>query len=116
MKRKAERRLSFALIWLVIMLVAGISACDKTDHVPQNEVWISGNAFSPKNMTVSKNTTVTWRNKDGEAHTVTSDTAGLFDSGTIQAGSTYTHQFTTTGTFSYHCNFHGSMTGTITVQ
>lgn len=116
MKRKVERKITFALAWVILLTIAGIMGCDKTDHVPTNEVWISGNTFSPKTITVSPNTTITWRNKDGDNHTVSSDTTGWFDSGTLQAGATYTHQFTMTGTYTYHCNFHGSMTGTVIVQ
>lgn len=116
MKTKAAKKITFALTWVVLVSIAGIMGCDKTEHVPENEVWISGNAYSPKTITVAKNTTITWRNKDAVNHTVTSDTAGLFDSGLLQGGNTYQHQFTTTGTFTYHCNFHSNMTGTVVVQ
>ena len=80
-----------------------------------NEVWIQSMAFNPGSITVTVNTTVTWTNKDGVAHTVTSNT-GLFDSGTMNNGATYSHQFTTAGTYPYHCTPHPSMTATVTVQ
>jgi plastocyanin len=34
---------------------------------------------------------------------------GLFDSGNIAASATYTHTFTATGTFTYHCLVHSMM-------
>ena len=71
--------------------------------------------FSPSTITVSLNTTVTWTNKDGVSHTVTSDT-DLFDSGSIGDGQTYSYTFTTAGTYHYKCSFHSSMTGTVVVN
>ena len=85
-----------------------------------NEVWIQNNAFSPPTRTVSVNTTVTWTNKDGAAHTVTSGTPGVpngdFNSGNMAPGATFSHQFTAAGSYPYYCGIHQSMTGTITVQ
>ncbi len=79
----------------------------------QANVEISGFAFSPSTLTITKGTTVTWTQKDSAPHTVTS---GTFDSGTLNSGQTYSHTFNETGSFNYHCNFHQSMTGTIVVQ
>jgi plastocyanin len=70
-----------------------------------NEVWIQGMAFVPSTITVSAGTTITWTNKDGMTHTVTSD-AALFDSGNIGSGGTYSHNFATAGTYKYHCSIH----------
>jgi plastocyanin len=72
-------------------------------------------AFSPATLTVPVNTTVTWQNNDGIAHTSTSDT-GVWDTGSIPAGGTKTTAFTTAGTFPYHCSVHPMMTGKIVVQ
>jgi plastocyanin len=80
-----------------------------------DEVWLQGSVFNPTTLTVAVNTTVKWTNKDSYAHTVTSDVAG-FDSGNLDAGGVFTHQFTTKGTFAYHCNYHSMMKGTIIVQ
>ena len=79
------------------------------------DINIASRAFSPATITVPVNTTVTWTNNDGMAHTVTSDT-GLFDSGTFGAGGTYSYQFTTAGTYNYHCTLHPDMIATIIVQ
>jgi hypothetical protein len=56
---------------------------------------------------------VTFRNDDGEAHTFTAD-SGAFDSGVLSGGQSFTFTFGT-GTFTYHCNIHPSMRGTIAV-
>jgi len=80
-----------------------------------NEVLIQGMAYSPLSLTVAVNTTVKWTNNDNVSHSVTSDT-GLFDSGLFGNGGTYSRQFTTAGTFNYHCSIHPYMTATIIVQ
>jgi plastocyanin len=80
-----------------------------------NEVFIQGMAFNPATITVAPGTTITWTNKDGVAHTVTSNT-GLFESGSFSANGTYSHLFGTPGTYLYHCTIHPSMTGTIVVN
>jgi plastocyanin len=77
-------------------------------------VSIKGFAFNPKSLTVAAGTTVVWTNNDKVAHTSTSDT-GIWDSGHIQPGKTFSHTFATAGTFSYHCNIHPSMKGSIVV-
>jgi len=79
-----------------------------------NEVFIQGMAFSPAALTVMAGTTVTWTNKDGMTHTVTSDTS-LFDSGNVASNATYSYTFANAGTYAYHCTIHPSMKGTITV-
>jgi plastocyanin len=71
--------------------------------------------FSPTPRNVPVGTTVTWTNATtGTPHTTTSDT-GAWDSGTVNAGGSFSFTFTTAGTFNYHCSFHQSlgMVGTI---
>jgi plastocyanin len=70
--------------------------------------------FSPATVTVPIGSTVIWTNKDSAPHTVTSD-SGVFDSGNLAEGGTFSHTFTQAGTFKYHCNLHPSMTGKIIV-
>ncbi len=72
-------------------------------------------AFSPAALTVPIGTTVIWTNNDATTHTVTSNT-GLFDSGSLNNGATFSFTFNTKGTFEYHCTIHTTMHGTITVQ
>lgn len=83
----------------------------------QQTVSISGFSFQPSSMNVKVGDTVTWTNQDPTTHTVTADD-GSFDSGNIASatGGTYSHTFTTVGTFSYHCAIHPSMKGTVVVE
>ncbi len=74
--------------------------------------------FSPDTVTVvmGVNNTVYWTNSDTAAHTATSDTAGIFDSGILNSGGTYQYTFTTPGTYTYHCSLHSWMQGTVIVK
>jgi plastocyanin len=80
-----------------------------------NEVFIQNMAYNPSSLTVQANTTIKWTNKDGVAHTVTSDT-GLFDSGSMNNGSTFSYTFKNPGTYFYHCTPHPSMTASVTAN
>ena len=77
-------------------------------------VRLAGGRFSPATVTVAAGGTVTWLNDDGSKHTVTADNA-TFDSGTLNAGATFAHTFTTAGSFTYICDFHSDMRGTVLV-
>jgi len=91
------------------------SSSNPTTNPGANEVWIQGMAFNPATITVNAGTTITWTNKDGVAHTVTSNT-GVFDSGTMNVNGTYSHLFSIAGSFPYHCTIHPSMTATVVVN
>lgn len=88
-----------------------------------------GMAFSPATLTIKPGDTVTWTWNEG-GHSVTSGTDGVADGsfcspsdarcsdGTLSsAGATYSHTFTTAGSFPYFCAAHFSigMTGVINV-
>jgi YVTN family beta-propeller protein len=75
---------------------------------------ISGFSFADP-IRVKTGQTVTWTNRDAVPHTVTSDT-GLWDSGDIAAGGTWSRRFTLPGTYAYHCGNHPAMTATIIVS
>ncbi len=78
------------------------------------DVTIINFAFDPAAITIKAGTTVRWINQDSASHTVTSDT-GLWDSGNVAQGASFSRVFDTVGTFAYHCGIHPSMKGTITV-
>jgi plastocyanin len=78
-------------------------------------VTISNFSFSPATITIKVGSTVTWTNKDGTTHTVTSN-SGVFDSGNLAPNATFSYTFNSAGSFSYHCSIHTYMTGTIVVQ
>ena len=71
-------------------------------------------AFSPSSLSVQAGTRVTFTNHDAPTHTFTAN-GGLFDSGDVASGQSYSFTFTKAGSYAYHCQIHSSMTGTITV-
>jgi len=71
--------------------------------------------FMPMAVTVHAGDTVTWTNMDEEPHTVTSD-VGLFRSGGIDGGGSYSFKFEKPGVYKYTCSIHPQMIGTVTVQ
>jgi len=79
-----------------------------------NAVAIQNFAFSPATTTVKAGTTVTWTNRDQDAHTVTAS-KGPFRSKTLNPGDTFSFTFTTAGTFEYLCTIHPFMTATVVV-
>jgi plastocyanin len=73
-------------------------------------------AFSPATLSIKVGTQVVWTNTTDAAHTVTSDTAGVFGTpSSLNTNQTFMFTFTTPGTFAYHCNIHPYMKATITV-
>jgi len=58
--------------------------------------------------------TVEVTNTDGAAHTWTS-TNGLFDSGNLNRGDSFSFTFSEPGEYAFVCTIHPSMTGTLTV-
>jgi YVTN family beta-propeller protein len=96
-----------------IVIVPGMGAA-LSAPAPASVTDITGFAFTDT-LKIKAGQTVTWTNKDPVPHTVTSDT-GLWDSGDIAAGASYSTKFTLPGAYAYHCNNHPAMTGTVVVS
>jgi plastocyanin/uncharacterized membrane protein len=69
-------------------------------------------SFQPAQITAHPGETVTWKNEDIFAHTVTADD-GSFDSGLIQPGQTWKMTVQKAGTIAYHCAPHPNMKATL---
>jgi plastocyanin len=80
-----------------------------------NAVLIKNFMFSPMAVVVKAGTTVTWKNLDGEPHTVVND-AGLFRSTALDQNDTYKFKFEKAGVYKVFCGIHPNMKETITVQ
>lgn len=82
---------------------------------PAAQVTIANMSFSPRILTVTAGTMVTWVNRDGDAHSVESRGKGFTSSPLLNTGQKYSYTFTTPGTYEYYCAVHASMTGKIVV-
>lgn len=72
-------------------------------------------AYMPMTVTVAAGSTVTWKNLDGEPHTVTS-TDGLFRSGALDQDESFSFKFTKPGVYKYICSIHPKMRAEIVVK
>jgi len=71
--------------------------------------------FEPMSLAVVAGTKVTWKNFDGEPHTIHSiDDA--FRSGALDQNDTFSFQFDKPGTYRYVCSIHPQMVATIVVK
>jgi plastocyanin len=104
---------TFSILLAVVSLVARLgTVAAQTSNAAA--VQVVDFAFDPAALTVPVGTTVTWTNAGSRPHTVTADD-GSFDSGRLDPGEQFSQTFDQPGTFTYHCNFHPDMQGSITV-
>lgn len=73
-------------------------------------------SFQYNDLSVAPGTTITVKNTDSAEHTVTSDTAGQFLADDVKRGTPVTFTAPSKpGKYTYHCEYHASMHGTLTV-
>lgn len=70
--------------------------------------------YEPDPVVVQVGGKVTWQNEDTAPHTATADD-GSFDTGTIEKGKLGSATFKEPGTFTYFCEIHPTMHGTVEV-
>ncbi|HEV7771039.1 MAG TPA: cupredoxin family copper-binding protein [Solirubrobacterales bacterium] len=70
--------------------------------------------FEPATVTIQAGGKVTWLNQDAEEHTATLDD-GSFSTGDLAEGKLKSESFKTPGTYSYFCEIHPDMKGTVEV-
>lgn len=75
---------------------------------------ISDFKFKPDTVTVKAGSSITWVNEDTAPHTATAKDG--FDTGTLKKGESKAVTVSKPGTFSYVCQFHAFMTGTVVVK
>lgn len=97
---------------LGILGVVAVSGC--TSMNTGNTVTIQNNTFNPTVLTVQAGTMVTWINKDSKTHHVVSN-SGLFDSGSLTTGMSYSYTFNKAGNYPYHDAAQTTMKGTVVV-
>lgn len=77
-------------------------------------IMISNYDYEPMKLTVRAGTRITVINRDQTAHTLTAR-SGAFDSGTVNPGQSRTFTASRPGVYTYYCQFHAFMSGTLTV-
>ena len=109
--------------WLFIMMLLALigSSCAQASiptpapapGVAVDQVTIKDFAFNPEKIIIKVGDTVTWTHQDSAPHTTT---GGIWDSGTLQQGQTYSRAFDKAGNWNYQCNIHPYMKGKVTVE
>ncbi|MEO5903679.1 MAG: plastocyanin/azurin family copper-binding protein [Gemmatimonadaceae bacterium] len=129
---KRTCKLGFAVVATILAACSGGGATDSTGNGsgsgpgPGTDntcgdggvICVLGNTFSPVNITISKNGSVTFTPKTAVSHNIVFDAPnalGVTDVGAF-SGASVSRTFTETGTFPYHCTLHNGMNGTIKVQ
>jgi len=77
-------------------------------------ITIENMQFNPPQLTVHRGDSIVWVNNDLVPHTATADK--VFDSGSIAVNASWSYVATKSGQYPYHCTFHPTMKGKITVQ
>jgi len=121
-------------IGIVVIIVIGIIATavgDSSVGAPSNAVVNNApgsstpgcepDCFIPTTTTIRAGGTITWMNGDTAAHTATAGTAtdgpsGVWDSGLIMTGGSYSYTADTAGTFDYFCMVHPWMSGVVIIR
>jgi plastocyanin len=110
-RRHKQGMKSIALALLAAMALIGATPQPASQPIT---VHIKNFQYTPQNLTVHQGDTVTFVNDDDEAHTVTA-TGKAFDSGGLDTNQSWQHAFKTKGKYSYFCEMHPYMKGSVTV-
>lgn len=103
------------LSWCALALVAALAAAPAALAAVDRPVRIKNNTYSPDPVSVASGDSITWRNDDSVAHTATDD-GGTWSTSQINPGQSVKRFFNTPGIYTYHCQIHSTMKGTVRVS
>jgi plastocyanin len=84
-------------------------------NIPTGASTQTTTAFGQNPLTIAVGTTISWLNDDNTTHDTVAD-GGQWSSGNLTPGGRFNFTFTSAGRFTYHCQIHPNMVGTIVVQ
>ena len=93
---------------------SGNAPAPSGDAVRSAKVEIVDFAYDPDPVTIEAGGKVIWQNMDSAPHTATADD-GSFDTGDLDEGKLKSESFKQPGTYSYFCEIHPDMKGTVEV-
>src|SRR5947207_2604180 len=112
---KSVRHFVGALFVSALLAAAPLQSSSAAEAPAANTIVMKNFDFSPMSLTIKAGGSVTWKNLDGEPHTVTS-VDGLFRSGALDQNDSFTFKFDKPGTYKYLCSIHPRMTAAIIVK
>ena len=111
---------------VVVAVAAIVGSTFAPARAETKTVEIPDRFFRPAQLTIVVGDTVRWTNTDDQRHSVSANTSAqaqgeFFDSGTrcpgnllgnncLRPGESFSHTFSSVGTFTYRCRIHGSNT------
>lgn len=95
--------------------VAAESSAAATATTGNGTIAIQNFMFNPMSLVVPAGTTVSWKNLDGEPHTIRS-VDDTFRSGALDQNDSFSFRFDKPGTYKYVCSIHPQMVATIVVK
>ena len=108
------------LIVTIALLSIGFVTADNVlaeSKLPDVTVSVFNFGFSPDPVTIQVGDTITWENNQGFHNVVSTSGPESFSSGApAGAGWSYSRTFTQPGTYTYICEVHSNMQGTIIVE
>lgn len=97
------------------LLCSAVIAAAPTNRAATHTITVENMAYSPASLVVHRGDRIVWVNKDLFPHT-SSATNGAFDSGSIDAGASWSYTATQAGDYPYGCKFHPTMKGELKVE
>jgi plastocyanin len=110
-----DHRMKLASLLFTLALVNMFITPATAAAAGANQITVKNFMFSPMTLTVTRGTTVTWKNLDGEPHLVVS-LDGKFRSPALDQNDSFSFRFDKPGTYKYICTIHPQMKGAITVK
>jgi amicyanin len=110
------------LVFLALSLLLPGCTQQNPESVKTNNTQAPGSveiknfAFDPAQITIKAGEQVTWTNGDAMGHDIVSDSGEAFKSEILATGQSFSHTFSTPGTYQYHCGVHPSMNGKVIVE
>jgi plastocyanin len=99
----------------VLAALALAAACAGGDRPRAHRVEVRGFVFEPQTLEAAPGDTLVWANHDLVPHTAT-DSAGAWDTGTVEAGAEGRVVAPKPGVYPYRCALHPTMRGTLRVR
>jgi plastocyanin len=101
---------------ITLLSFLGLFFCQQNVFAANATITISDFAYTPQQVTINAGESVTWQWSSGTHPTASDNSPAEWTTFTLDGSNpSFTKVFNTPGTFDFHCEFHGSMTGTITV-
>jgi amicyanin len=140
---KDQKKLMFAIVVVAIVIVGGVIAAggnkkddkmaantgtstatsdskapDTSKAVATMAIEIKDYMFGPAVTKVKVGDTITWTNQDAVRHNIVADksSADAPNGPLFARGETFSFKFTKAGTYTYHCDPHPYMHGTVVVE